>query len=227
MKMNQANQAFGGSSDRWFSPERMHKYRQVLPSAPEDLYVWNAKLSKAYLVDLQHIEVALRNVINRALVPEFGRLWFNYRYPESGPQIAFRAEAKKSIDKAIKRSQWSADQPPGMVIAELTFDFWYYLLSAHYRPIVWPKVLRQLSARADWQEFHGQVRACYWLRNRVAHHEPLIKADYTVEMAYLDEVSAAISQVARWIDPALDTWVHFYSDVATLHAQRPVVLREE
>ena len=39
---------------------------------PVDLYLWNAQLAKAFLEDIEHFEVLLRNWIDRCVVKAWG-----------------------------------------------------------------------------------------------------------------------------------------------------------
>lgn len=56
--------------DRWFSSERMSTYS--FHSDPEALYVWNNHVTKAFLEDIQHVEVLLRNRADTAVSPQYG-----------------------------------------------------------------------------------------------------------------------------------------------------------
>ena len=51
--------------EQWFSEPRMSTYRRYRD--PEAVYVWNTRLSKPYLEDIQHVEVLLRNRIDAQL----------------------------------------------------------------------------------------------------------------------------------------------------------------
>lgn len=204
----------------WFSFERMSTFAQAGRNS-EQLYVWNARVSKAYLVDIQHVEVAMRNAFDRALTKAYGANWFDYaNHPQNFP-INFQSPAKKSISKAIGRSGWNTGRAPGKVIAELPLDFWYFLLSASYSSSVWPKVQRELSTRMGREEFRSAVEVFYKFRNRAAHHEPLVRRSIEEEDEYLDSVSESIYSVANWIDPECAKWIEKYSTVKGLRNTRP------
>ena len=57
----------------WFSPARLSRYR----IEPVDTwYVWNTRISKAFLEDISHVEVLLRNFIDVRLSADTGiRRW--------------------------------------------------------------------------------------------------------------------------------------------------------
>lgn len=46
----------------WFSKPRIDRY---LGQHTDTLYIWNTRITKAFLEDIQHVEVALRNLIGR------------------------------------------------------------------------------------------------------------------------------------------------------------------
>jgi len=115
-----------------------------------DLYEWNAAVSAAVLHDLAHLEVALRNVYDRALsvaATPRGRHWTAVPRQHFGPVIK-RASDGSSYDANDKprqqiayamRSAGGPAAPPGKVIAELSFGFWRYLsTSAHEVPLWLP-----------------------------------------------------------------------------------------
>lgn len=95
-------------------------------ATPEALYLWNTHLTKAYLVDIEHVEVLLRNCIHNAQTRKYGDRWFDCN------QIPFNDVAKENIRKAKKRAG-GEDAPSGKIIAELSFDFWRFLLSNRYQ----------------------------------------------------------------------------------------------
>ena len=182
--------------DAWFSTARMSTYRRY-PNA-EELYIWNTRLSKAFLEDIQHIEVLLRNWVNSILSPNtvYGNRWFQ------NPHIAFTSKAQATINKAIRRAGGQSAHS-GKILAELPLDFWRFLLTSRYQTTIWPKLQKQLPKGISRIDFEKQVSIFYTLRNRAAHHEPLIKNNRHEEETYLDNISTAITKTAAWIDPML------------------------
>lgn len=55
----------------WFSSARMSRYAAAVN--PGALYVWDDRLSKAYLEDVAHVEILLRNFIASRLAVDYGR----------------------------------------------------------------------------------------------------------------------------------------------------------
>lgn len=103
--------------DKWFSAARMSTYAHH--PDPEALYLWNTHVTKAFLEDIQHVEVLLRNCVDTAVAPSYGARWY------ANPAIPFDQPVRKSIQKARRRAGTSRESmpPPGRVIAELSFDF--------------------------------------------------------------------------------------------------------
>ncbi|MDU0479725.1 hypothetical protein QVA66_10820 [Staphylococcus chromogenes] len=204
---------------RWFSSARLESYSEA--GSPEALYLWNTRLSKTFLQDIQHVEVALRNVIDKALTCAYSAEWFDYRAVPTPSPIPFSEPSKKSIRTAIRRARWESGLPTGKVIAELTFDFWYFLLSRSYQTTVWPKLLPLLNGRPARDEFQAQVKVCYDMRNRAAHHEPLIKRHRNDENKLLDGACLAVQCVTTWISLDCAEWVQRNSEIPAVRAQRP------
>ena len=150
---------------QWFSSARMSRYADH--PAPEALYLWNTHLTKTYLADIEHLEVLLRNCIHAALTRRYSERWFD------NGQIKFSNKAGKSICKAKGRAGGEG-APPGKIIAELSFDFWRFLLSSYYQANIWPQVEKTLKKKPNnRQQFEGLVVTVYKMRNRCSHHESM------------------------------------------------------
>ena len=61
-------------------------------------------------------------------------------------------------------------------------------------------------------EVHGPLIALRLLRNRIAHHEPVIKRD-------LSEDHDLVLELAGWMSPAMRSWIEYHSRVPTLLAR--------
>ena len=68
----------------WFSVPRMETFSGQ--KNPVDLYLWNAQLAKAFLEDIEHFEVLLRNWIDRCVVKAWGgERWYGNINSSSNP----------------------------------------------------------------------------------------------------------------------------------------------
>lgn len=199
---------------QWFSAARMSRYADH--PTPEALYLWNTHLTKTYLADIEHLEVLLRNCIHDALTSRYGERWFD------NGRIDFSNEAARSISKARRRAG-GRSASPGKVIAELSFDFWRFLLSRQYQASIWPQVEKALKEKPDSrQQFEDLVVIVYNMRNRCSHHESIVQQrDIPHEIALLDSVDNAIHMVAHFIDPDAAAWIKGNSRVPAARAQRP------
>lgn len=231
----------GSWLEDWLSPPRFAVY---LRAAGDDrwlalqLYEWNAAVSAALLRDLAHLEVGLRNAYDRALstaVPA-GRPHWVFDPLRFFPPHRQRAangthyDANETIRRKIATAIRDATSPgpgksasaarngqpsPGKVVAELSFGFWRYLSVKRLDTSLWVPHLHKgfqpgVSRRAV-DEPIGRVHA---LRNRVAHHEPLLRTD-------LHQRHHDLLTVAHLISHELGTYLASTSSCVSVINQRP------
>jgi len=168
------------------------------------LYKWNARIAGALWEALGHGEVLLRNAIHDTLTTRHQHrrqpgYWFD------NPRHELDNRAHDEIDAAKRRARRGISSeavPPGKLVAELPFGFWRYLLAKRYSPTLWPAI------RHAFPHLPGRNRArlerpvihLHQLRNRITHHEPLIRENLPARLADLEYVLDAI-------DPALRRWI--------------------
>jgi len=180
--------------ERWLSEPR---FRPYLDDADGDraaalgYYAWNARVASSFHHDLGHLEVALRNAYDRALTAR-DRPGDNHwvydserhfpvqmRRGKRGPYDA-NGKTRMIIDRAIGEAASNSGTrhpDPGKVIAELNFGFWRNLTTARLDRLWRTHLHRAFPAgtlRADVQQVIDRLHT---LRNRVAHHEPLLNAN--------------------------------------------------
>lgn len=201
--------------EAWFSSPRMATFN--FHSDPDLLYIWNTRITKALLEDIQHVEVLLRNAVDTSLSEVYGRLWF------LSPRIPFTPQASRAVRKAASRTKQRPENitHPDQVIAELNFDFWFFLLSNRYSTTVWPVVLGRLSGRPNREDFQHRLETIYRLRNRCAHHEPIVMKDRRAEEENLIAVRGNIEAIATFIDPSAAAWIATNSRLTIVMAERP------
>ena len=176
------------------------------------LYLYNARVAKAFMFPLSVVEVTLRNAIDALLVARYGTRWHAEGY--------FRAnilmlEGLTTLDKAIRRAGPHAVR--SQVVAELTFDFWSNLMRPEYGDlwrtglnIVFPNIPRSIK-RHDVQ---SMAKAINLFRNRVAHHEPVLDLNVTA-------IHAMIVRLADLRCSETAAWLMHHSTVSTLFRTRP------
>jgi hypothetical protein len=206
------------------------------------LYEYNARLSAATWSTVADIEVVLRNVVADAIAGHHATLRANptHRWYDEPAWFTrgkwFTADTMKSIRLAMKRVKdpgpGAGSRPgEGRVIAELTLGFWRYLLIARYEHSLWNPAIRarfpslgHLSGADSRKAVHDRVEKLNYLRNRVAHHEPIyepfmIPGHATRVEATLILVDAI--ELISWSKPTAAAWIDARNTVAAIAATQP------
>jgi hypothetical protein len=213
--------------ESWLSKPRLTKYLAASAGHPQralELYEWNSQVSAALMRDLAHIEVALRNAYAEAIDQYWaGRSvdWTRSATTLFAPLIRNRNGHRVDINTQHREQLLTASarvrptDPPGKIIAELPFGFWRYLSSAAHEKTVWVRYLhRAFPPGTDRKRDVDNVAAALnRLRNRVAHHEPLIDED-------LIAASTRIIRLATLLNNSLGRYVAATSTVAPLVRER-------
>jgi hypothetical protein len=232
--------------ERWISPERAAAYLVAVGGDPRraiTLYEWHAELTGALLPVVAHVEVVVRNAIHRelrayheALRPSSELRWFDRPcwLPTQRPGW-FTQRALDDIAKAQRRvgdRPGTVRTPAGRVVAELSFGFWKFLLSPHYQHSFWSPALRhafpgapRASAPAGREQVSRPIDQLHALRNRLAHHEPVLQPvkvqrqpPVFVDVATIIEEAI---QVVAWIDIDAATWIASRSRIDAVLDERP------
>lgn len=180
--------------EEWLSAERFATY---LHAASGDrgralmLYEWNARVSSALLHDLAHLEVGMRNAYDRALSAGDLVAWTDPSNPlfqplprnRGGRQVDVNERFRQQIADA--REQAATPQVPQPqhcdVVAQLGFGFWRYLGSRAHEKTIWvPRLHKAFPKGTNRQrDVDEPLVRLNKIRNRVAHHEPLLAAGLT------------------------------------------------
>lgn len=219
--------AAGPWVQRWLSIPRHAVYLEAADGDADRalaLYEWNSQLSAALHRDLAHLEVGLRNAYDEALATRwpgppywtlaaatvFAPLYRN----RGGRRVDVNRQPRSILQRAVEAAG-GHQAPPGKVIAELPFGFWRYLSSAAHEKTLWVPCLYQAFPRGtDRREIDRPTGRLHQLRNRVAHHEPLLRTDVA---ARLED----ITQLARMIDPELGQYLAVTTTVGHCLTRRP------
>ncbi len=164
-----------------------------------ELYTLNTRISESLYTPLQSLEASLRNRIHAVLTEAFGdEGWFhqaavllNARQPE---QLAKAIEDLKSVNKT---------PTPGRIAAALNFGFWTAMFGPDYEGL-WRASLHRIAAKPDGtglrrKDFSGPLTPIRTIRNRIAHHEPIIMWD-------LRKHHKKMVELTRWLSPAAAAW---------------------
>lgn len=161
------------------------------------LYIWDRDVSIAILADIAILEVAMRNAMHAALSARWSAAWYeNSDLELDDRSIGELRRAWDDLPSRVKRNR-ADPQLPGRLVARCMFGFWANLLDAgtyvgfepRRRKVdyedLWRHALndafiggaaeaRREGARYTRPWAHEAVQTVNALRNRVAHHEPLI-----------------------------------------------------
>ncbi|MGH7881507.1 MAG: hypothetical protein ACREN8_01160, partial [Candidatus Dormibacteraceae bacterium] len=175
----------GSWVESWLSVARFSTYLQIAGKNRHqalELYEWNTAISAAFLHDLAHLEVALRNAYDRVLVSGISagqRHWtleptryFQpiWRKARNGALYDSNRILRQQIEQAVATAGHGA--PSGKIIAELMFSFWRYLSSGPHEKMLWVPYLHQAFITGTKRtEIDRRIRRLHQIRNRVVHHE--------------------------------------------------------
>ena len=219
--------------ERWLSAPRLGRYMAAADNDRDralSLYDWNAHIGTAALRDLAHLEIALRNAYDRALaatMPAGQSHWTSasmivfpslYRTKRASGgrtrQVDINRKAREILDAARQAAGGSAASPD-KVVANLTFGFWRYLSSKAHEKSLWvPHLHTAFPPKTSRSAVDARIGRLHDLRNRAAHHEPLLDTDL---LARLDD----LLWVAELLEPTLAQFIRSSTDVPALDASRP------
>lgn len=169
------------------------------------LYLYNSRLSKSFLFPLSVAEVTFRNTIDALLEKEFGEDWptdTNFRGELSQKSLE---ALEKGISIAERHAAWKGEKEikRGDVVAELTFDFWSNLFRREYHEFWRPRATRAFPGLKHGEgrhEIQALVREINGLRNRVAHHEPILHSNVPdLQSKIIRLVSLRCNKTAEWM----------------------------
>lgn len=183
-----------------------------------ELYRWNIEICAGFYAPIQAAEVGLRNRINDILIALYGDAWWE--------QKSFLDHGKGRIEISLSElsdrlKSEEREMVNGQVVAGLSFGFWVGLLAKPYFPLIWSRHLDQAFPRIPGDRPKGRLKRLrdtahhvLKLRNRISHHEPLIRRDisldYKMTMDLLD-----------WICPSTRDWITPISRIPALLRQKP------
>ncbi|HBK05085.1 MAG TPA: hypothetical protein DDZ81_04390 [Acetobacteraceae bacterium] len=163
-----------------------------------DLYALNIRLSEALYPSLQMLEVVLRNrihaIMSEAIAPDWLLRDDTLLVPHQAMQIA---TAVSELGRDTK-----APTPSG-IVAALTFSFWTTMLGPSYENL-WQTHLHRIGRRRDGKglrrkDFSAPLTPIRILRNRIAHHEPVLSWN-------LPGHHQAMHRLTGWLSPGAATW---------------------
>jgi hypothetical protein len=175
--------------ERLLSLERLSRYT-ALANADRIValahYERNTRLSEALYTPLQGLEVCLRNALSIELMKFLGADWYDNQHGIfEHPLTEMLGSAQRSLAQEGKAIIL------GRMVAELNLGFWASILSPRYENTLW----------RERKQVHKAINAVRRLRNRVAHHEPILHRDLRSDFALIVAViSWACPHTAAWVE---------------------------
>jgi len=206
---------------KWVGSSRFQRYLIAREGNHLDalaLYEWNVKISAAFLEILCHLEVLLRNAIDRQ---------FSATDPQAPLSIlpsdvwlcdpaSLSAASREKVNEAIARLQREGKRPTrDRVIASLSFGFWQALFSGVYEEL-WRTALFKAFpyGKGSRREVANLAGPVLHFRNRIAHHEAIFFSD-------LERQQARILRLASLIDSEAEQYITSQSRVGELLLAMP------
>lgn len=189
------------------------------------LYDWNIRISGAFHEDLARFEVTFRNALDAALVDySVSRGWPTPWYQRSELFPGKSGErTRRAIAAAQKRAQQSnGSAEHGKVIAELSFGFWRFLCTKSYSTSLWVPALAGAfphhpdanNPRAVQADVDSRIERLHFVRDRIAHHEPIFQRDIRRD-------HREVLDVAGWICTDTRKWITAQSRTLDALNRRP------
>lgn len=197
-----------------FSTPRLSKYQTWAAgdsSVAWNLYALNSEVSEAFYTSLHVLEIVLRNAIDRKLTAAHGVNWM------SDPNVVTDAYQQQKVSEAQR--QFQGRYQPGDLLAEMTFGFWCGFFGRHYAS-AWGPEYRQLFSRnvkLQRKDIARRLTVARRLRNRIAHHEPIVQLDLTGRHREICELIGWMSQDAL-------IWCNARCRFNAVHPGRPIIV---
>jgi len=183
-----------------------------------DLYALNTRLSEALYTPLQMLEVALRNRIHAVLSASIHQRWF-----EEPGFLAVPHQNQQVIEALAELARERKEPTPGRIVAALTFSFWTAMLGTSYENL-WQTDLHGIGRRDDRKglrrkDLSGPLTPIRLLRNRIAHHEPILTWD-------LPKHHDAMLRITGWLSPPAAAWCRTLDRFDQVHPPERIALQQ-
>ena len=188
--------------ERAFSPERMQTY---LDAAGGDhgtalqVHARNAQLGAMFHGPLQAFEVALRNAMHARPEKRYGSQWY------TNPAAGLDSHALDSMAGVLRHAAGALTAD--LFVASMSLGFWVRLVGrggsvnggrkADYDRTLWRPALHRAFPGHPRREVLQRLNDLKQLRNRIAHHEPIVGRDLHKDRDDLLETVGWISSDVR------------------------------
>lgn len=168
-----------------------------------ELYRWNAAMASAMFELVGHVEVVLRNTVDKALrastsEDERGIPWFMLRIPK--------------VTTKLDTPEWDdVDGDRDSALASLSLGFWSKLIGVAK---IWDDLKAGFVPGCDHTELTQRTTRAWALRNTLAHHGSMLDVDVTAEFENL-------LALADLIGPDVRPWLVNLERVTEVNRRRP------
>ncbi|ERI15434.1 hypothetical protein O206_19370 [Ochrobactrum sp. EGD-AQ16] len=183
-----------------------------------ELYTLNTLISESLYTPLQMLEVALRNRIHAVMTEAVNESWFHE------PGLLLGEWQPEQLAKAIQDiEEGKKELTPGRIVAALTFSFWTAMFGKDYETL-WQTTLHKIGLKPDGKglrrkDFSGPLAQIRSLRNRIAHHEPVI-------IWNLPKRYESMVEMTGWLSPAAAAWCQAHCRFLMVYPAEPIMLHQ-
>lgn len=186
-----------------------------------NLYAWNIEISAAFWGVYHMFEITYRNAIHQQLEVHTGVSdWWNSSLRSKIHQSELGTINRAITDASKNHAELQTPMATpaytaGHVVAELSLGFWTILLANKYHASLWTGNLEnsfpQYTGKRN--DLHKTLVRLTRLRNRIAHHEPVIERDLKLDEMYL-------LSIIDYINPKARQWVDLHSRIKSVLADK-------
>ncbi|MEN5291708.1 hypothetical protein [Stenotrophomonas lactitubi] len=208
---------------RALSAERLSTYERIASTCSPDvtaesLYLWNMRMCGALMMPVHLCEVVIRNAAASVLARQHGPRWpwndaFRRRLPASSS-----AFARTALEQAACRATSTSE-----IVANLPMVFWQQLFTCRFDSTLWIPALNGVLRHAPSahpsvirKAMHVDIGRIRNLRNRIAHHEPILERDIGADLA-------AIGRLIHARCPHTLGWLQRHERATTVLAASPLL----
>lgn len=141
------------------------------------LYERNLVISNKFFYLLNYFEIVLRNAVVEAIEIAFKCNATNSWHQNTAFIRSLSTKGRHSPRSMFDEVQRKFPYSPSKMIPEFKFVFWQKMLMSNYENRIWKGCLIQVFPNIQTesrQTFYDWIDQLRELRNRIAHHEPII-----------------------------------------------------
>lgn len=156
------------------------------------LYERNTRLAESLYTPLQSVEICLRNTLDQQMRRVYGATWL------TDPAGILHG---KAVNWVLQVKAHGPEAKPDNLVAEMKFAFWVSLLGPAYDSTLWRRALhRGFSGVAVKRRsvVHSRFNAIRRLRNRVAHHEPILDKAEQLHSEIIEAIGWMSAETMEW-----------------------------